>query len=94
MKHIRLLSGKGMPMSGLVVFLSFWLSGLQVAGEDGVFVEGKAEIKENVLIVSSPRIKLPVSVHYCFDDATIGNLYNKEGLPVAPFRTERNWNNE
>lgn len=70
------------------------ITGLQVAGEDGVFVEGKAEIKDNVLIVSSPRIKLPVSVYYCFDDATIGNLYNKEGLPVAPFRTERNWNNE
>lgn len=26
---------------------------------------------------------------YCFDDATVGNLFNAEGLPVAPFRTDR-----
>ena len=65
-----------------------------IAGEDGVFEPGKAQIKDNTVIVTSPRVKQPVTVRYCFDDATVGNLFNKEGLPVAPFRTDRNWNNE
>lgn len=66
------------------------LKGLLIAGNDGIFVEANAEIKGNQLIVYSPRIKDPVAVRYCFDDATIGNLFNKEGLPVAPFRTDKN----
>lgn len=70
------------------------LSGFMIAGEDGVFEPGKAQIKENNVIVTSPRVKHPVTVRYCFDNATIGNLFSKEGLPVAPFRTDRNWNNE
>ncbi len=68
--------------------------GFRIAGEDGVFEPAKAQIKENTVVVSSPRVKNPVAVQYCFDDATIGNLFNKDGLPVAPFRTDRNWNNE
>ena len=67
------------------------VEGLQIAGEDGVFVEAKAQVKEGRLIVSSPKVKTPVTVRYCFDDATIGNLFNSAGLPVAPFRTDRNW---
>lgn len=70
------------------------IAGFLIAGEDGVFEPAKAQIKENTILVSSPRVKKPIAVHYCFDDATIGNLFNKEGLPVAPFRTDRNWNNE
>ncbi|MDD4589240.1 MAG: sialate O-acetylesterase [Parabacteroides sp.] len=63
------------------------VTGLTVAGEDGSFVNAKAKIKGNELIVSAPKIKHPVKVEYCFDDATVGNLFNTEGLPVAPFRT-------
>ncbi|WP_293710131.1 sialate O-acetylesterase [uncultured Parabacteroides sp.] len=70
------------------------LSGFMIAGEDGVFEPGKAQIKDNNVIVTSPRVKHPVTVRYCFDNATIGNLFSKEGLPVAPFRTDRNWDNE
>lgn len=70
------------------------LTGFMIAGEDGVFEPGKAQIKDNTVIVTSSRVKKPVAVHYCFDDATIGNLFSKEGLPVAPFRTDRNWDNE
>ena len=70
------------------------LTGFMIAGEDGVFEPGKAQIKDNTVVVTSPRVKKPVAVHYCFDDATIGNLFGKEGLPVAPFRTDRNWDNE
>lgn len=67
------------------------LSGFLIAGEDGRFEPAKARIKENTVIVSSPKIKNPTVVRYCFDDATIGNLFSKEGLPVAPFRSDRSW---
>lgn len=61
--------------------------GLTIAEENGSFVNAKAKIKGNELIVSAPKIKHPAKVEYCFDDATVGNLFNAEGLPVAPFRT-------
>ena len=64
------------------------INGVQIAGEDGAFVPAKAEIRENRLVVSSPEVKSPVAVRYCFDDATIGNLFNGDGMPVAPFRTD------
>lgn len=67
------------------------IKGVQIAGADGRFVEAKARIKGMDLIVSSPEVKVPVAVRYCFDDATIGNLFNGDGLPVAPFRTDRGW---
>ena len=64
--------------------------GLQIAGEDGVFVTAKARIvQENCLEVYSSKVKQPVAVRYCFDDATVGNLFNGSGLPVAPFRTDK-----
>lgn len=67
------------------------ITGSLIAGEDGVFEPAKAQIKGNTVVVTSPRVKNPAVVRYCFDDATIGNLSNTEGLPVAPFRTDRNW---
>ncbi len=63
------------------------IKGLYVAGEDGKFVEAKARIKGNRLEVSAREIKSPVAVRYCFDDATVGNLFNIQGLPMAPFQT-------
>lgn len=68
------------------------ITGFLIAGEEGIFIPAKAQIKDNTVIVTSSKVKKPVAVRYCFDDATIGNLFNKEGLPVAPFRTDRIWN--
>lgn len=67
------------------------ITGFRIAGADGVFHPAKAQIKDQTVILTSPKVKNPVTVHYCFDDATIGNLFNKEGLPVAPFRSDREW---
>jgi sialate O-acetylesterase len=39
------------------------------------------------VIVSSAQVPHPVAVRYAFVDA-VGNLYNKEGLPASPFRTD------
>jgi sialate O-acetylesterase len=65
------------------------IEGLKVADADGNYADADGVIKGNELIVSSPNVKTPVSVAYCFDDASIGNLFSKAGLPVAPFRSNR-----
>ncbi len=59
--------------------------GLKIAGSNGNYVDADGKIKGNQIIVSSPEIENPQYVSYCFDDATIGNLFSKSGLPVAPF---------
>ena len=57
-----------------------------------IFCFSKA-LWEGVVEEGGPVVLGP-AVHqamYQFDDAAIGNLFNKEGLPVAPFRTD-DWN--
>lgn len=64
------------------------IRGVMLAGEDGRFVPAKARIKGSTLEVTAPTVKVPVAVRYCFDDATLGNLRHRDGLPVAPFRSD------
>lgn len=64
---------------------------LFIAGSDRVFHPADGKIRNNQLIVSSKEVKQPAAVRYQFSDEGIGNLTSKEGLPVAPFRTD-NWN--
>lgn len=63
------------------------VTGFKIEGEDGLIVDAKAEIKGGFIVVSSPQVKKPKAVYYCFDEATIGNVFSKDGLPLAPFRT-------
>lgn len=65
------------------------LKGFEIAGSDQVFYPADAIIQNNKVIVSSDKVKQPVAVRYNWaDDASVGNLYNKEMLPAAPFRTD------
>jgi sialate O-acetylesterase len=63
-------------------------SALFIAGEDHVFYPAKARIEGNRLIVTSAAVKIPTAVRYQFTNAGIGNIAGKEGLPLAPFRTD------
>lgn len=68
------------------------LKGFEIAGQDRNFVPAVAEIKGDTVIVHAPTVTTPVAVRYAFSnspppDAT---LYNKDGLPASPFRTD-NW---
>ena len=59
-----------------------------IAGEDKKFYPAIATIDGNTIVVSSKQVKLPVAVRFCFDNSSIPNLTNKEGLPVSIFRTD------
>jgi sialate O-acetylesterase len=63
------------------------LKGFMIAGVDEKFVDAKAEILGNSVVVSSDQVPSPVAVRYGFTDLPDVNLYNKEGLPASPFRT-------
>jgi sialate O-acetylesterase len=64
------------------------LVGFVVAGADKKFFTADAKIDGNTVIVSSPQVPQPVAVRYDFANITIANLYNNEGLPAYPFRTD------
>ena len=65
-----------------------FLIGFTVAGADRQFVHADAHIDGNTVVVKSDRVSNPVAVRYAWADNPACNLYNKEGLPASPFRTD------
>ena len=65
------------------------LDSFEIAGEDKNFVWAKAKIEGDKVIVWSDKVTNPKYVRYAWADNPYNpNLYNKEGLPASPFRTE------
>lgn len=64
------------------------LLGFTVAGSDGVFVPADATIEEgNKIALSAEAVAMPIAARYGWADFPICNLYNRNGLPASPFRT-------
>jgi len=60
-----------------------------IAGADQQFVWAIAKIEGDKIVVWNDKIKQPVAVRYAWAENPAGaNLYNKEGLPASPFRTD------
>lgn len=74
--------------SGKIPPVANELKGFAIAGEDRNWVWAKAQIEGNVVIVSSDHVAHPAAVRYGWADNPPCNLYNKEKLPAAPFRTD------
>lgn len=64
------------------------LAGFAIAGEDRKFVWANARMRGNRIIVSHPDVPDPVAVRYGWADNPDCNLFNREGLPASPFRTD------
>lgn len=65
------------------------VKGFEIAGSDQKFYEVTAVIKGNTIIVSSEKVGSPVAVRFGWiGDASANNLFNKEGFPAVPFRTD------
>jgi sialate O-acetylesterase len=66
-----------------------YVKGFEIAGADKIFYYAKAEIEGEKVVVSSSKVKIPVSVRYAWSDAPIdANLFNSIGFPASPFRTD------
>jgi sialate O-acetylesterase len=64
------------------------LKGFSVSADDKVFVPAKAEINGPAVVVWSEHISKPVAIRYGWANVPEVNLFNKEGLPASPFRTD------
>ena len=75
--------------SGLIIQEGDELKHFAIAGADKKFVWAKAKVQGNKVIVWNDDIPNPAMVRYAWADNPKGaNLYNKEGLPASPFRTD------
>jgi sialate O-acetylesterase len=61
-----------------------------VAGIDKKFYDAIAKIeKDGTITVFSKEVVNPVAVRYCFTNDQIPNLFDVNGLPLKPFRTDK-----
>jgi len=64
-------------------------AGFEIAGGDKKYVNARAKIKDDKVIVWSDTILHPLYVRYAWADFPVNpNLFNKEGLPASPFGTD------
>ena len=66
-----------------------YLKGFEIAGDDRIFYYTKAEIVGDKVVVYHPKGVKPTAVRYAWADAPVdANLFNAEGFPACPFRTD------
>jgi sialate O-acetylesterase len=66
------------------------LKGFEISGLGGQFYPAVATIDGNRVVVESEMVKYPAAVRFGWkDDAGEDNLFNKEGFPASPFRTDK-----
>lgn len=96
-------SFRSMEIKGNQVILSFdhtggglvtpdkygYIKGFEIAGKDQVFRYARAHISGNTVILTCDSVENPIAVHFGWiGDAGECNLFNKEGFPAVPFRTD------
>jgi len=59
-----------------------------IAGNDKIFMPAEVTIEKNRIVVFNKQITNPVAVRFSFSNTGMSNIFNKEGLPVTPFRTD------
>jgi sialate O-acetylesterase len=64
------------------------LLGFYIAGSDKVWHEADATIDGDSVVGSCPAVPEPAAVRYAWANSPRCNLYNKEGLPASPFRSD------
>jgi len=65
------------------------LEWLAIPAKDGTWHRAEGKIDGSELLVSCKDVKQPIAVRYAYVSRPVGcMLYNKDGLPAAPFRTD------
>lgn len=66
------------------------VNGFEVAGADRKFYTAEAKIENGHVVLSAANVAAPVAARYAWaDDAGSANLFNSEGFPAVPFRTDQ-----
>jgi len=74
--------------SGLMAKETDKVLGFAIAGQDKKFHWADARIEGNQLVVWSREVDHPVAVRYAWANNPDVSLYNEEGFPAVPFRTD------
>ncbi|MBX7165238.1 MAG: sialate O-acetylesterase [Pirellulales bacterium] len=64
------------------------LTGFAVAGADQKFHKAEARIDGDKVIVTCAQVAEPMAVRYGWANFPVVNLWNQDGLPASPFRTD------
>jgi sialate O-acetylesterase len=73
---------------GLVAKDNAELNWFTICGPDKKFVPAKAKIDGEQVVVWADEVAEPQEVRFAWNDSAIPNLFNSEGLPASPFRTD------
>ena len=88
-KADKILLTFGNVGQGLYSFDTKEPQGFAIAGADKKFVWADAKIiSENQMELSSEAISNPIAVRYAWANNPVCNMYNRDGLPMTPFRTD------
>jgi len=61
---------------------------LYIAGKDSIYYPAEVKLAPDKITVYNKKVTEPAFVKYGFNNTQMGNLFNKENLPVAPFQIE------
>lgn len=89
-KAIKICFKSGTVNGGLKTMSGEMPKHFYIAGADMNFLPATARIENNDIIVSHKNINAPAAVRYAFNNSAVANVWNGDGLPVWPFRTD-NW---
>jgi sialate O-acetylesterase len=64
------------------------LKGFALSGANRKWFPATGRIEGDDVILSSDAVPHPEAVRYNWKGYPVGNLYNREGLPAPPFRTD------
>jgi len=96
-------SYKSMEINGKQIYVTFdnlgsglftpnkhgYINGFEIAGKNKVFYLAKAYIKDKKIVIYNENVENPIAVRFGWiGNASDNNLFNKEGFPAVPFRTD------
>lgn len=63
--------------------------GFRICGGNRKYFDADAEISGDTVVLSSPDVPMPEAASYGWANYMEVNLFNTEGLPAVPFRTDK-----
>jgi sialate O-acetylesterase len=76
------------PNGGGLIGAGSQLSGFALAGEDHRFYWADSRIEGDSVVLRSESVSKPIAVRYAWADNPECSLYNTEGHPASPFRSD------
>lgn len=74
---------------GGLVLKSSGRGAFQIAGADHVWYPAEAHLVNDILVVSTSLVQQPTAVRYTWSAPAQAAVFNRAGLPAAPFKTDK-----